>query len=103
MKSAGVILYDFQKAINDAEVLENAANKMRCLAENDIENSKRAISVAWQGESSEAYQRKCVRLQTNILNSAKDLKKQAEAIRSMAKRTYEAEMRAYRLANDRNY
>lgn len=103
MKSEGAIRYDFQRALNEAEDLENAARKMRRLSENDMENTKRSLSLAWQGDAADAYQRKCTQLQENILDSAKDLEKQASAIRSMARLTYEAEMRAYRLATDRNY
>ena len=103
MRTPGAIRYDFQKAMRDAEELEEAANRMRRLAESDMEDSKRILSTAWQGESSESYQRKYVMLQKKILDSAKRLKMQANEIRNSAKRAYDADMRAYRLANDRNY
>lgn len=103
MKSTGAIWYDFQRALNEAEDLENAARKMRWLSENDMENTKRSLEGAWKGDASDAYRRKCSQLQAKILDSAKDLEKQASVIRSMARRTYEAEMHAYRLATDRNY
>ena len=102
MKSAEVIRYDFYKALNEAEDLENAGRKMRRLSESDMENTKFSMGRVWQGEASDVYQRKCTQLQEKILDSAKDLEKQASAIRSMARRTYEAEMQAYRLATDRN-
>ena len=103
MRSEGAILYDFRKAMQDAETLENAAEKMKRLAENDMENSKHSLSAAWTGQASEGYQRKYVKLQRDILSSANDLRRQASTIRTMARRTYEAEMRALRLASDRNY
>ena len=42
-------------------------------------------------------------MEEKILKSAKDLNSTASAIRRIAQRTYEAEMRAYRLAKERNY
>ena len=103
MKSPSAIYQDFQRAVNEAEDLENAARKMRNLSANDMENTKHSLGSVWHGEASDAYQRKWSQLQTKILNSAKDLEKQASAVRSMAQRTYEAEMNAYRLATDRSY
>jgi len=102
MKSSSAIYYDFKRALNEAEDLEDAARRMRRLSDNDMENTMRSLQGAWQGGASEAYQRKCGQLRAKILNSANDLERQASAIRSMARSTYEAEMRAYRLAMDRN-
>ena len=103
MKTPSAISYDFQKAIQDAEELERAANGMKRLVESDMEYSKYTLSTAWQGEAAEAYQKKYERLQEKILQSASSLIKQAQEIRSAAKRAYDADMYAYRLANNRNY
>ena len=102
MKSPNAIYYDFQRAINEAEDLEDAARRMRRLSEYDMENTKHSLTDAWQGDAANAYQKKCSQLQEKILDSAKSLENQASVIRSVARRTYEAEMYAYRLAIERN-
>lgn len=103
MKSDSEIRYDFQQAVRKAEELERVAENLRRLANNDLEESLQALSNAWKGEAAAAYIGKGSRLQARILASAKNLENIARTIRSSAKRTYDAEMRAYRIAMEREY
>ena len=103
MKSLFSIEFDFRQAIQRAEELEEIAADMRKLANNDLEGSLQNLSTAWKGESARAYLNKGTRLKEKILKSSNDLKKTASTIRSVAKRTYNAEMAAYRIAMERKY
>lgn len=103
MKSAVTIKMNFQQARRQADELEEIAGEMRRIAKNDLENSFQSLSAAWQGEAAEAYLRKGEQLRDKIIASAQQLEKNAGMIRSAAKRTYDAEMRAYNLAQTRLY
>lgn len=103
MKTASEIRFDFQQAIRRAEELERIAADLQQLSNRELGESQQNLSTAWKGEAANAYLQKGARLQEKILNSAKDLNSTASAIRNMAKRIYDAEMRAYRLAKQREY
>mgnify|MGYP003292541133 CR=1 FL=1 len=103
MKSLFSIEFDFQQAIKRAEELEDIAADMRKLADEELETSLQSLSVAWKGEAANAYLNKGTRLRDKILKSASDLIKTASTIRRVAKRTYDAEKRAYQIAMERMY
>ena len=103
MKSLFSIEFDFQQAIKRAEELESIAADMKKLADEDLETSLQSLSLAWKGEAANAYLAKGSRLKDKILKSSSDLTKTASTIRRVAKRTYDAEMRAYRIAMERLY
>ena len=103
MKSLFSIEFDFQQAIKRAEELEDIAADMKKLANEDLVSSLQSLSTAWKGEAANAYLTKGSRLKEKILKSSKDLNKTATTIRNVAKRTYNAEMAAYRIAMERKY
>lgn len=103
MKSLFSIEFDFRQAIQRAEELEEIAADLRKLADNDLQGSLQNLSTAWKGEAASAYIHKGTRLKEKILKSSKDLNKTASTIRSVARRTYNAEMAAYRIAMERKY
>lgn len=103
MKSLFSIEFDFQQAIKRAEELEGIAADMKKLAEEELETSLQSLSIAWKGEAANAYLDKGSRLRDKILKSAGDLVKTASAIRKVAKRTYDAEKKAYQIAMERTY
>ncbi len=103
MASASEIRFNFQQSLKRAEELEEVAEGLKRLAQGDLESAFQNLSLAWKGEAASAYLEKGSRLEEKILKSAKDLNSTASAIRRIAQRTYEAEMRTYRLAKERNY
>lgn len=103
MKSKHSIEFDFQKALREAEELEQIAGEMRRMAENELQPSLQTLSAAWKGEAASGYLSKGGILKEKILRSAADLDSTASAIRNVARRIYKAEMRAYRIAVERNY
>lgn len=94
---------NFQQAKQQAAKLESLAIKLENLAKKDLDGTLQQLSEAWKGESASAYMQKGQRLEEKIVQTAKELKKTAQTIRSTAKRTYNAEMRARELARQREY
>lgn len=94
---------NFQQAKQQAAKLESLAIKLENLAKKDLDGTLQQLSEAWKGESASAYMQKGQRLEEKIVQTAKELKKTAQTIRSTAKRTYNAEMRARELAGQREY
>lgn len=103
MKSLFAIEFDFRQAIKRAEELEEIAEDMKRLANNELEGTMQSLSSAWKGEAASAYLTKGTRLQEKVLKSSRDLKKTATTIRNVARRTYNAEKAAYRIAMERKY
>jgi len=103
MKSDSEIRYDFQQAIRKAEELESVASNLKRLSNSELENSLQSLAGAWKGEAARAYLAKGNRLQEKILENARKLEATARTIRSMAQKTYDAEMAAWRIAKEREY
>lgn len=95
------IEFDFQKAIKQAEQLEDISSELKKLSNNKFENTLSRLSSNWKGDSANAYLKKGKKLQTNIGNTAKDLNTVANNIRNIAKTIYNAEMAAKRVAEER--
>lgn len=103
MKSAYSIEMDFRQAKQRAGELEEIASEMRSLANRDLIESLQTLSGAWKGEAATLYLHKGDQLKEKILDTAVKLEKTAAAIRTIAIRTYNAEMKAYRIALERKY
>lgn len=103
MKSAYTIKMNFNQAKKQAEELEEISAGMKRLAHNGLEGSFRELSTAWRGEAADVFQGKGSCLIEKILEDARQLEKIAGAMRSSARRTYDAEMQAYNLAQTRLY
>lgn len=103
MKSKSAIEFDFRQAMNRADELDQVASEMKRMANNDMQSSLQQLSTAWKGEAASEYLTKGGRLKDKVLKSANDLNKTAATIRSVARRVYNAEMTAYRIAMERDY
>lgn len=103
MKSLFSIEFDFRQAVRRAEELEEISDNLKKLADEELEASLQSLQTAWKGEAATAYLTKGSMLKDKIIKSSGDLKKTAATIRNVAKRTYDAEMTAYRIAMERNY
>lgn len=102
MKSVNQIRMDFSKAYAEAERLDHIADKLKILASKKMEDSMISLSYAWTGENSRLFLQKESQLQRNIGETAKELYRVASDIRMIARRVYEAEMRAYEIAARRS-
>ena len=97
------ITMNFRSAIRQADRLESVAEQMNSMAQQRFSASIQELSVGWKGENANAYLRKCESLKQKIGETAKQLRGVAADIRSIAQRTYDAEMAALRIAQERNY
>ena len=102
-KSAFEIRMDYDRAVRQANSLEEIARDLRNTANRDLQDCVSQISYNWTGTNSSAYVRKCGILKSNILKTSENLDKTADTIRKIAKNTYNAEMNALRLAKLRKY
>ncbi|MCR4891179.1 MAG: hypothetical protein K5989_03205 [Lachnospiraceae bacterium] len=101
-KSLYEIRMNFRAAKRIADNLQALGNKLRTVSEERYGGTLRNISNNWKGENATAYLNKGNVLKGKMTNTAGDLIKAAETIRTIARNTYEAEMNAYRIASTRN-
>lgn len=99
-KTSYSIYLDYQKAMNQADRLDDAARMISAEMKN-LQNCKSKISSSWQGESATSYIRKVNVVEDDLTRMAKSIKKTADAIRKIARATYDAEQQALELAKER--
>ncbi|MDE7261696.1 MAG: WXG100 family type VII secretion target [Oscillospiraceae bacterium] len=97
------IEFDFQAAIAQAERLEELASQVDKLRQQRLQASLDELRSVWQGKSAEEFQRKGEELQQDLKCTEQELKAIAQSIRATARRVYEAEMEALRMAESRSY
>ena len=103
MSSRSEIRFNFRTAIKQAERLETSADQLKKLANASLETSLDTLSESWKGENAGAYIRKGVMLQKDLAATSEELNRVAADIRRIAKRIYDAEMEALRIASRRDY
>lgn len=101
-KSATMIKVDFKRAIQKADDLEKLAEKLKYIAETQVEENFQTLNHFWMGEVANEFLQKGRILENKMLISARQITEVAEAIRSAARTTYNAEMEAYRIAHIRS-
>ena len=94
MSSRSEIRFNFNQALAQASELDSLADRLEQL-ENKTENSMQTLSAAWKGQNATAFLRKEVR------KTALEIHSIADDIRRIARRIYEAEMAALRIAQQR--
>ena len=96
------ITMNYQMALKQAQSLEKCANELSsCLS--DAEEERSRISACWQGDSVHAY---IAKLNANIENTKrvrKEVLNISSTIKRIAKRTYDAEMKALEISQRRTY
>lgn len=101
MSSRAEIRIDFQQAMRQADRLDEIAKKLERVSKNSMEDSMQNLSSAWKGNNASAFLRKEEHLQKDIYVTAGNIREIADDIRQIAGRIYEAEMAAWRIANER--
>lgn len=102
MSSRRTIEFDFRLARQKANELDEIAENLQNLSSNRFNNTMQNLSVAWKGESASLYLNKGQTLQEDIITTSKNLRQVASTIRAVARRIYEAEMEALRIAEERD-
>ena len=101
--SRTTITFNFQKARQQADRLEEIASQLTRLTATEYAGAMQNIAANWKGENASAYLEKGARLQGDMEETAKSLHNVASEIRVVAKRIYDAEMAALAIAEARNY
>lgn len=103
MKTKWQIEFDFDQARRQANQLEDIAERLESLANHQIEQSNAELPSYWRGKSASLFQQKQEEMKKNVLASSRELRQQAELIRAIARRLYQAEMEALEIALRRTY
>lgn len=103
VKTAFTIQMDFAKAMKQADKLEEIAGNLHKAGQKDLINCMQKIGNNWKSDSSTAYQKKGREVAEHLTKTAGNLKETAQAIRTIAKNTYEAEMKVLEIAKTRKY
>lgn len=101
MSSLSEIYFNYDKAIAQANQLDSVAKKLKYAADNNMESILSEVSRAWKSDSAPQYIKKGQKVETDLRTSAKNLNQIAAAIRTIAQRVLEAELEAWRIANER--
>nr|WP_300167678.1 WXG100 family type VII secretion target [uncultured Flavonifractor sp.] len=103
MKTKWQIEFDFEQARKQANRLDDIADQLEHLAKKQIERYNQELPSYWRGKSASLFQKKQDEMKKNVLQSARELRQQAECIRRIARLLYEAEMAALEIARRRAY
>lgn len=103
MASRQSIEFDFEQAKRQADELDSIAYNLKNLSNNKLNQSMQNLSQSWKGENATAYLKKGGILAKDILDSSSQLSDIANDIRTIARNTYETEMEAIRIAEEREY
>ncbi len=99
----GVIRFNYTKAIEQAERLEEIASRIRGEISGDISDILEETRQSWKGDRADYYYRKVKTLFDELKIAANNYEKIAGTIRNIARRNYDREMSAIRIARERSY
>jgi len=102
MSSRKTIEFDFRLVKQKANELDEIAENLQNLSNNKFNNTMQNLSASWKGESASLYLNKGQTLQKDMIKTSKNLRQVASTIRAVARRIYEAEMEALRIAEERD-
>lgn len=103
MATKARIEFDFKKALKQASELERIADRIGTISRKNMQDTLQNVSGGWKGENAEIYLKKGEQLSEKIYTTADDLRQTAADIKAIAKKIYEAEMRALSIAKKRDY
>jgi WXG100 family type VII secretion target len=92
------IQIDFNTACKQADKLEDVANGLKQLANQKLSSAIQDLSSGWTGDNAKAYFAKAENVRSEIIATANNLNAVATTLRSNARRIYNAEMEAVRIA-----
>ena len=94
---------NYTQAIAQADELDRVANNVKSLSEEDVTKLISDLGACWEGTNADAYIAKVDILKKNLLKTAADIAKTAQAMREMATNIYKAEKEAQQIADVRTY
>lgn len=94
---------NYRKGMAHARRLGELAQKLRTESTRHMEETMTAVSQNWQGENAAAYLAKCRIQQEKMAKTADKLQKAADTTSRVVQNIYDAEKRAYQIAQERKY
>ena len=101
MASLSEIYFNYNQAIEQAKQLDEVAGRLTNAADKDMEDLLNDVNSAWKSDSAPQYIKKGQKVEDDMRTTAGNLKNIAAAIRTIAKRILDAELEAWRIANER--
>ena len=101
MASLSEIYFNYNQAMEQAKQLDKIAVRLTNAANKDMEDLLNDVNSAWKSDSAPQYIRKGRKVRDDMRTTSGNLKNIAAAIRTIAKRILEAELEAWRIANER--
>ena len=102
MATLSEIYFKYNQAIEQAKQLDEVAEQLTNAANRDMEDLLNDVSRAWKSDSAPQFLKKGQKVEGDMRTTARNLKNIASAIRTIAKRIREAELTAWRIANERS-
>lgn len=102
MSSLSEIYFNYNKAMKQADQMEDVSRQLQKAADNTMEGILNDVSTAWKSDSAPQYIKKGEKVEGDIRTTASNLKNIAQAVRTIARRIRDAELEAWRIANERN-
>ena len=101
MASLSEIYFNYNQAIEQAKQLDEVAGRLTNAAGKDMEDLLNDINSAWKSDSAPQYIKKGQKVEDDMRTTAGNVKNIAAVIRTIAKRILDAELEAWRIANER--
>lgn len=98
-----LINFDFNKARQQANEIENISDDLSCLISNEYNATIQGISTSWKGDSADIYMRKAYDMQRKLNETANQLKQTSESMRMIIRAVEIAEEKVIQLASERQY
>lgn len=102
MSSLSEIYFNYNKAMEQANQLDDIAGRLSNAASQEVEKILNDINHAWKSDNTSAYIKKGQKVEADMKATADNIKSIAGTIRTIAKRVLDAELTAWRIANERN-
>lgn len=101
MSTLNEIYFNYNKAINQAQELENISKQLKNATNNTMEDILNDVHATWKSDSTPQYIKKGQKVEDDIRTTATNLTNIAQTIRTIALRIRNAELNAWRIANER--
>ena len=101
MRSLSEIYFNYDRAIEQAKKLEGISRQLKKAADNTMEGILNDVHGAWKSDSAPQYIKKGQKVEGDMRATAGNLANIASTIRTIAQRIRDAELVAWRIANER--
>ncbi len=95
------IYFNYNEAVKGANRIDNIAQQLDKQSDDKIGEILLGVKAAWESDSSPQYLKKGQKVQKDIKTTAGNLRRIAVTIRNIAAQIRNAELEAWRVANER--